>query len=193
VAESIGLGKPQGALVSGVEGGGPADKAGIEAGDIITKVDGKPIEKSSDLPRVIGSVKPGTRSTVTVFRRGNAKDLTVTVGEFEPEKVAKKAEKEEKAKPVTSAQILGLTVSDLTDAMRKELKLRGGVRVDAAAEGAARAGLREGDVILAVANVEVSTVKEFEAVMAKSDKAKPVNVLFRRGEWAQYALIRPVR
>jgi serine protease Do len=117
----------------------------------------------------------------------------VTVGEFEPEKVAKKAEKEEKAKPVTSAQILGLTVSDLTDAMRKELKLRGGVRVDAAAEGAARAGLREGDVILAVANVEVSTVKEFEAVMAKSDKAKPVNVLFRRGEWAQYALIRPVR
>ncbi len=193
VAESIGLGKPQGALVSGVEGGGPADKAGVEAGDIITKVDGKSIEKSSDLPRVIGSVKPGTRSTLTVFRRGSAKDLAVTVGEFEAEKVAKKSEKEEKAKPVSSAQILGLTVSDLTEAMRKELKLRGGVRVDAASEGAARAGLREGDVILAVANVEVNSVKEFEAVMSKSDNTKPVNVLFRRGEWAQYALIRPVR
>ena len=76
---------------------------------------------------------------------------------------------------------------------KKELKLRGGVRVDAASDAAARAGLREGDVILAIANAEVANVKDFEAAVARADKGKPVNVLFRRGEWAQYALIRPSR
>ena len=79
IAESIGLGKPQGALVRGVESGAPADKAGIEAGDIITKFDGKQIEKSSDLPRLVGNVKPGTKSVVTVFRRGALKDFPVVI------------------------------------------------------------------------------------------------------------------
>ena len=190
VAESIGLGKAQGALVSGVEAGGPAEKAGIEAGDIITKIDGKPIEKASDLPRLVGSIKPGARGIVTVFRRGSTKDLAVTVGEFEAEKVAKKADKEEKPKVSSVAQALGLAVSDLTDVQKKELKIKAGVKIDSANDAAARAGLREGDVIVAIANTEVGTVKEFEAVMAKQDKGKAVNVLFRRGEWAQYALIR---
>ena len=194
VAESIGLGKPQGALVRGVEVGSPAEKAGVEAGDIIIKFEGKAIEKSSDLPRMVGSVKPGTKSTLTVFRRGGAKDLSVVIGEVEPDKVAKKTpDKEEKPKASNAAQMLGLTVSELTDAQRKELKIKGGVKVDAAVEGAARAGLREGDVIVAIANVEVSNVKDFEAAVAKMDKTKPANVLFRRGEWAQYAVIRPTR
>ena len=194
VAESIGLGKPQGALVRGVEVGSPAEKAGVEAGDIIIKFEGKPIEKSSDLPRMVGSVKPGTKSTLTVFRRGGAKDLSVVIGEVEPDKVAKAApEKEQKPKASNAAQVLGLTVSELTDAQRKELKLKGGVKVDAAVESAAKAGLREGDVIVAIANVEVANVKEFEAAVAKMDKTKPTNVLFRRGEWSQYAVIRPAR
>jgi serine protease Do len=84
-------------------------------------------------------------------------------------------------------------VSELTEAQKKELKIKGGVKVDAAVESAARAGLREGDVIVAIANAEVANVKEFEAAVVKIDKTKPVNVLFRRGEWAQYALIRPAR
>lgn len=194
VAESIGLGKPQGAFVSSVEAGAPADKAGIEAGDVITKFDGKVIDKSSDLPRMVGNTKPGTKSTLTVFRRGASRDLTVTIGEFEAEKpVAKAAEKEDKPKPTAAAQLLGLTVSELTDAQKKELKLKGGVKVTAAAEAAARAGLREGDIIVAIANTEIASVKEFEAAVARVDKTKPVNVLFRRGEWAQYALIRPAR
>ena len=88
---------------------------------------------------------------------------------------------------------LGLTLSDLTEAQKRELKLRGGVRVESATEAAARAGLREGDVILAVANVEVESVKAFEATLARLDKSKPVNVLFRRGDWAQYVLIRPAK
>ena len=195
IAESIGLGKPQGALVSGVESGSPADKAGVEAGDIIVKFDGKAIEKASDLPRMVGAVKPGNRSTMTVFRRGNTKDLSVTVGEFDDDKVAKKADKEDKPKasPGALAQALGLALSDLNDAQRKELKIKGGVRVDVASDAAAQAGLREGDVILALANTEVNSVKAVEAVLARLDRSKPVNVLFRRGEWAQYALIRQPR
>ena len=194
VAESIGLGKPQGALVRGVESGAPADKAGIEAGDIITKFDGKQIEKSTDLPRLVGNVKPGTKSVVTVFRRGASKDFTVVVAEIEPEKPAKKASAPEVKPPTTGpAQMLGLVVSDVTDALKKELKIKGGVKVDAADGAAARAGLREGDVIIAIANTEVANVKEFETALGKLDKSKAANVLFRRGELAQYVLIRPAR
>ena len=195
VAESIGLGKPMGALVRGVETASPADKAGVEAGDIISKVDGKPIEKHSDLPRLVGSIKPGTKIAVTVFRRGATKELTVTVAEIEPEKTAQKTpEREEKPKVASAVgQALGLAVSELNDAQKKELKIKGGVKVDTSAEAAARAGLREGDVIVAIANVEVGNVKEFETAVAKVDRSKPVNVLFRRGEWAQYAVIRAAR
>jgi serine protease Do len=194
IAESIGLGKPQGALVRGVESGAPADKAGIEAGDIITKFDGKQIEKSSDLPRLVGNVKPGTKSVVTVFRRGALKDFSVVIAEVEAEKPIRKTSAPEPKPPVAGpAQVLGLVVSELPDAQKKELKLKGGVKVDTADGAAGRAGLREGDVIVAVANSEVTSVKEFEAALAKADKSKSVNVLFRRGEWAQYALIRSVR
>jgi serine protease Do len=193
VAESIGLGKPQGALVRGVETGSPAEKAGVEAGDIITRFDGKPIEKSTDLPRMVGSTKPGTRSTLTVFRRGSAKDLSVAIGEFEADKPVARKEREEKPRSTSAGQSLGLTVSDLSDAQKKEFKLKGGVRVDSAVEAAARAGLREGDVIVAIANVEIAGVREFEAALSRLDKSKAFNVLFRRGEWAQYAVIRPPR
>ena len=194
IAESIGLGRAQGALVRGVEAGAPADKAGIEAGDIITRFDGKVIEKSSDLPRLVGNVKPGTRSPITVFRRGTSRDLMVTIAEIEPEKPARPAAAPEVKPPVAGpAQAIGLVVAELNDAQKKELKLRGGVRVESVDGAAARAGLREGDVIVAIANAEVLSVKDFEQSLAKIDKTKTVNVLFRRGDLAQYALIRPGR
>ena len=194
VAESIGLGKAQGALVRGVEAGAPADKAGIEAGDIITKFDGKQIEKSTDLPRMVGNVKPGTKSVVTVFRRGNTREFSVVVAEIEAEKPARKASGPEPKPPVVGpAQVLGLAVSDITDAQKKELKIKGGVKVDVVEGAAARAGLREGDVIIAIANVEITNAKEFETALSKLDKSKAVNVLLRRGELAQYVLIRPAR
>ena len=194
VAESIGLGKAQGALVRGVESGAPAEKAGIEAGDIITKFEGKSIDNSSDLPRMVGNVKPGTKAAITVFRRGTVKDLSVTIAEIEPEKPVRKTSAPEPKPPVAGpAQLVGLAVSDLPEALKKELKIKGGVKVDTAEGAAARAGLREGDVIVAIANSEVTSVKEFEAALAKIDKSKVVNVLFRRAELAQYALIRPGR
>ena len=192
VAESLGLGKATGALVQVVTPGMPADKAGVEAGDIITKFEGRSVEKSSDLPRMVGSTKPGTRSSLTVFRRGSVKELTVTIDEIEADAPVQKApEKQDKPKLSAAGQVYGLAVSELTEAQKKELKIKGGVRVDAASEAAARAGLREGDVIMAIANLEVNNVKEFEAVLSRLDKNKAVNVLFRRGEWAQYVVIRP--
>jgi serine protease Do len=194
VAEAIGLGRPQGALVRGVESGAPADKAGIEAGDIILKFDGKPIEKSSDLPRMVGNTKPGSRATVTVFRRGSQRELSVTVAEIEPERSSRRAQAPESRAPSgAQVQTLGLTVAELTDAIKRELKVRGGVRVESAEGAGARAGLREGDVIVAVGNVDISSVREFEQAIARADKSKPIVVQLRRGELAQYALIRPAR
>lgn len=191
VAESIGLSRPQGALVRNVESGSPAEKAGLEAGDIILKFDGKVIDKSADLPRLVGNTRPGTRSTLTVWRRGAQRDLSIVVGEFEPDRPVAKAAAPDKPTGAVAVAPLGLTLTDLSDAQKRELKLRGGVLVESATEAAARAGLREGDVILALANVEVESVKAFEATLARLDKSKPVNVLFRRGDWAQYVLIRP--
>ncbi len=195
VAESLGLGQPKGALVRGVEPDSPAAKAGIEPGDIILKFDGKEVEKSVDLPRMVGNTKPGNRSSVTVLRRGSQRDLSITVAELEPERAETRASAPEpKAAPVTPAlQNLGLALAELTAAERKELGLKGGVRIASADGAAARAGLREGDVILAIGNTEVASAKEVETVMARIDKARPVTVLFRRGDWAQYAVIRPQR
>ena len=195
VAESIGLGKAQGALVRGIESGAPAEKAGMEAGDIIVKFDGKPIEKASDLPRMVGNVKPGTKAVVTVFRRGVTKDLSVTIAEVEAEKPARKASSgADSAPPIAvPANALGLVVSELSEAQKKELKIKGGVKVDAVEGAAARSGLRENDVIIQMANAEITSVKEFEAALAKAGKAKPVTVLVRRGEFAQYVVIRPTR
>ncbi len=194
VAESIGLGRPQGALVRSVEAGSPAEKAGVEAGDIILRFEGKPIERATDLPRMVGNTRPGTRASLTVFRRGSQKDLSVTVAEIEPERPARRTSAAPDPRPPAAspaAQSLGLAVAELSEAQKNELKIKGGVRVDSATEAAARAGLREGDVIVAIGNTEVANLREFEAAIGRVDRSKPVPVLVRRGELATYALIRP--
>jgi serine protease Do len=193
VAESIGLGKPMGAFVRSVESGGPADKAGIEAGDIITRFDGKPVERAGELPRLVGAAKPGTRSTVQVFRRGSSRDIAVTVVEFEAEQPRRIGERDNKAPATAATGSLGLAVSDLNEAQKRELKVKGGVRVDTAEGAAQRAGLKEGDVILSIDNTEVSTARQFESVVAKIDRTKPVNALVRRGDWVNYVVIRVAR
>lgn len=189
VAESIGLGKTQGALIRGVEEGSPADKAGIEAGDIITRFDNKLVEKAADLPRLVGNSKPGSRVGLSVFRRGAVKELTVTVAEVEADRAVAQRSLERKA-PSPAVESLGLTVAELTDAQKKELRGRAGVRIEFAQDPAARAGLREGDVILAMANQDVSSVRDFESIVARLDKSRPISVLARRGDVVQYFLIR---
>jgi serine protease Do len=194
VAESIDLGAPRGALVQGVEKDQAADKAGVEAGDIILRVDGKAVDKSADLPRLIGGIKPGTRASLQVFRRGATKELTVVVGEVEADRPVRRASGEATPSPsATVKSVLGLSVSDLTEAQKKDLRVRGGVRVDAVEGAAARAGLREGDVVLALNNVDVADSKQFQAATGKLDKNKAATLLVRRGEWVNYIVIRPAK
>ncbi len=194
VAESIGLGKPVGAFVRSVEAGGPAERAGVEAGDIVTKVDGRSVDKSSDLPRLIGAAKPGSRVTLQVFRAGKARDVSVTVAELEPEKTARAgATPEPQAAASAPKTVVGVSVVEVPEAQRREMKLRGGVRVEAVEGAAQRAGLREGDIILSVDNQEVSSVNQFNSLVSKADKTKVLSMLVRRGDWTNYVLVRPSR
>jgi len=95
------------------------------------------------------------------------------------------------AQPAQPKTAIGLAVSDLGEAQKRELKLRGGVRVETAEGAAARAGLREGDVIVTLDNAEVTDAKQFNSLVAKADKARPISVMVRRGEWTNYLVIRP--
>lgn len=188
VAESLGLPRTQGALVQRVEPGSPAEKGGLEAGDIIVQFNGAAIEKSSDLPRIVGNTKPGARATVTVWRKGATRDLNLTVAEMDAEKVVKK---NEEPKPGQAVNTLGLAVSDLTDAQKKELRLEGGVVVEVAEGAAARAGLRAGDLILRVNNVDIKDAKQFNAVVEKLDPKKTSVLLVRRGDSSQFVPVKP--
>lgn len=191
VAESIGLVPARGALVRGVEPQSPAAKAGVEPGDIIVRFDGKAIERSADLPRLVGNTVPGTTSRITVFRRGAQRELSITVAEVPTE--APRAQAPAAAPTPNSGvvQTLGLGLSDLSEAQKKALGISGGVIVTSAEGPAARAGLREDDVIVSVANEQISNLKSLEVVLSKQDRNKPLSVLFRRGEWAQFTVIRP--
>jgi len=191
VAESLGLKSAQGAEVSLVEPGGPADKAGIKAGDIILKFNGAAINRSTDLPRIVGSAPLNTKATVTVWRKGKEIDIPVTVAELESDKPAKvkggKAEPAEKAK----ANVLGLKVSDLSDEQKKELNVEGGVVVDAVEGVAARAELEEGDVLLQLNNIEIKDAKQFNAAVAKLDPKKASVLLVRRDDSTRFISLRP--
>lgn len=189
VAESLGLARAQGALVQRVEAGGPAEKAGLEAGDIILKYNGAAIERPSDLPRMVGSTKPGAKATVSIWRKGSARDVSVTVVELEADK-PKQAE-EKKAKPDNAPNSLGLVVSDLSDAQRKELKVDNGVLVEAVSGAAAAAGIRPGDVIQRLNEVDVKDAKQFAQLVSKLDAKKRAAVLVRRGDSSQFVPLRP--
>ena len=189
VAESLGLPKAQGAQVSSVEVASPADKAGIKAGDIIQKFNGVTIDRPNDLPRMVGSIKPGTKATVTIWRKGASRDITLTVAEVEPDKVAKADDNSAKAEPAVNS--LGLVVSDLTDAQKKELKVDGGVLVESAEGNAVRAGIRPGDTIQRLNNTDIRDAKQFNSLVAKLDPKKPSAVLVRRGDASQFIPLLP--
>ncbi|VCU72103.1 putative periplasmic serine endoprotease DegP-like precursor [Pigmentiphaga humi] len=193
VADAIGLGRTAGASVGMVEPGSPAEKAGIEPGDVILKFGNRTIERSSDLPRTVGETKPGTKTTIQVWRRGGTRDLSITVGEMQPEKGAAARADEGSGGGAEKANALGLVVSDLSAAQRRDLRIRGGVQVDAAEGSAARAGLRQGDVLLALDNTEITGTAQFNGLVAKLDRNRAHVVLVRRDELTQWVPIRPAR
>ena len=189
VATAIGLKAPQGALVTSVDKDGPAQKAGVEAGDVILRFDGRAIDRATDLPRFVGGTKPGSTVNMTVYRRGNERQLPVTVVELPAERVAS-ARGPDSAKPGAAANVLGLAVSDISTERQKELGVRGGVQVDSVDGLAAAAGLRAGDLILQLNNVDVQNTKQFSEAVAKLDSKRDVAVLVRRGDASRFLIIR---
>jgi serine protease Do len=193
VAESLGLKNAQGAEVALVEPGGPADKAGIKAGDIILKFNDTVVNRSSDLPRLVGDSALDTKATVTVWRKGAELKLPVTVAELDADKGAK-AGKGKGGKPapeVAKANALGLKVIDLSADQKKELGVDGGVLVDSAEGVAANASLEEGDVLLQLNNTEIKNVKQFNELVAKLDPKKPSVILVRRDDSTRFISLRP--
>jgi len=191
VAESLGLGRARGAEVAMVEPGGPAEKAGVKVGDIILKFNGKDIEKSSDLPRQVGGAAVGSRATVSVWRRGNQIELPVTIVELQDEKSESVRPTPKKPTPEQAPNALGLHVSDLTPAQKREMKIEAGVMVESAEGRAASAGIRQGDLILQMNNVEVTSAAQLNGLVAKLDPKRPVALLVRRENVSQYLVIKP--
>ncbi len=193
VAESLGLNKARGALVRNIEVGAPADKAGLEPGDIILSFNERAIEKSSDLPRIVGDTRPGSKVSLMVWRKGAQKELSITVADMEPaEKVAAKKQDDEPATTTTNA--LGVGVIDVSDAKRRELSIKTGVEIQALAEDGplSRAGARVGDVIVRLGDVDIIASKQFEiAVKAVTKNSKSVAVFIRRGDSTLVIPVKP--
>jgi serine protease Do len=189
LAESFGLDKPKGALVSRVLPDSPASKAGFEPGDVILSFNGREIPSSSDLPPIVGRTPIGKKVKVEVMRQDKLKTLRVEVEEL-PE-----SEQEVQKQGKTSRlydERLGVEVNDLTEKQREQLSINSGgvtvVKVDIGP--AADAGLRSGDVVLSIDNVKVEDAKHFldTAKDLPSDKAVPV--LVQRGEGAIFLAIK---
>lgn len=188
LAESFGMKSTNGALVAGVEKNGPADKGGLEAGDVIIKFDGKPIVTSADLPRAVGSTKPGKVAAVEILRKGGAKTLNIGVGEMPND--PNEAAQQNKPSPKAEANKIGLTLKELTPQQKKKLNGKNGLLVIESAGAAAQAGIRRGDVILGLNNSETQSVEQFNKQINAVPSGKTIAVLVLRGENTLYVPIK---
>ena len=187
LAESFGMKNTNGALVANVEKNGPADKGGLESGDVITKFDNKPIVSSSDLPRAVGSTKPGKVAVVEIIRKGNVKTLNIGVGEMpnDPNELAQP----NKQAPKMETNKIGLTLKELTTQQKKKLNGKSGLLVIDSAGVSAQAGIRRGDIILGLNNSETQSIEQFNKQI-NSAAGKTVAVLVFRGDSTLYVPIK---
>ncbi|MEF8792200.1 DegQ family serine endoprotease [Thiohalorhabdus sp.] len=182
LAESFGMDKPTGALVARVIEGGPADKAGLQSGDVVIAVDGEEIRTAGDLPPKIGQLKPGSEATLTVVREGEERRISVTVGARDERQMAA----DEETGP---SKVLGMQVRPVPADIRKELGLPAdrGVQVTEVVGGAAAsAGVRKGDVILKLANRAVTGPKQLAELVEGLPSGRVTPMLVRRGEGALF-------
>ncbi|MDD5058587.1 MAG: DegQ family serine endoprotease [Sideroxydans sp.] len=191
LADSFGLPKAAGALISGVEKAGPADKAGIRASDVILKFDGKMIENSADLPRIVAATKPGGKVVVQLWRKGSTLDVSLVVGVIQ-EGADKPRAPDSKGDESSSQSVsrLGLKVSELNDDQKAELQVEGGLLVEDVKGAAARSELQPGDVILAIGNIEIRTVEQFNEVLKKVPQGRNIALLVHRNDGTVYVPIR---
>ena len=164
LAESFGLKKPTGALVSSVENGSPAAKAGLEPGDVILSFNGKELSSSGELPPLVADIPPGQSARMQVWRKGGSRDLEVKVGAMKDEKTAAADSKE------TTAGKLGLAVRPLSVEERKRIDGKSGLVVQNVTGAAARAGIRPGDVILSVNGEPVGSAEQLRSLVSKASK-----------------------
>ena len=190
LAESFGLDAPRGALVNRVEKGGPAQKAGIEVSDVILKFASEDVESSNDLPRIVGQTKPGSIVEVELWRDGKLKTLTIKVGEIPADENASAKSNSQKERAKNEVSELGLVVSDLTSQQLKQQELQGGIRIDKVSGVGQKAGLRSGDVILALNNDDVESVEQFVKLMDQYSEARSIALLIHRGGGSLYVPIR---
>lgn len=182
MAEAFGLPKAGGALVNSVEPNGPAARAGIEPGDVILRFDGKPVTTSSDLPRMVGLMKPGSRVQADLWRKGQTRTVLVTIGEFQDERVTSAKPASRSAAGGTNSR-LGIALSDLSAEQKQQMRLNVGVMVIDVRPGS-RVDLRPGDIILAVVfqgdTQDVRSVQQFNQLMNQLDSRLPATLLIRR-------------
>lgn len=180
LALSFGLDKPRGALISDLEPDGPADKAGLQNGDIILEFDGESIELSGDLPAIVGQTKPGEEVSVELFRHRKKISKTVAVGEL-PEELAG-VFSGQKGQPGNIPE-LGIVVDNLSDKIQSEMKLDYGVIITAIEEGPAlEAGLRSKDIVTAVHGTLVRNIEEFQTIVQTLPKKEPISIrIIRQG------------
>jgi serine protease Do len=196
LAESFGLAKAEGALVSSVEKEGAAAQAGIEAGDVILRFDGKAVSRSADLPRLVAAARPGSKVKVQVWRKGAPHELTLTVGEFKDETASVQPRSKSAHKSEREAPRLGLTVSELSAEQRRQLGVNGGLVIENIRSNAARADLRVGDIILALINKgvtsEVHNLEQFNKLLAPFGKNANITLLVRRGDQQVFITIKGI-
>ena len=191
LAESFGLSTPNGALVSNVEKNAPADKAGIQASDVILKFNGKPVNNSNDLPRMVAVIKPGTKVPVQLWRKGESRQVTVEVAEMPEEAKLAQSPKKPSDKAAEMISRLGIAVSELSVEQRQELQISGGLLVEDVKGSAARAaGLHPGDVLLSLGNVPIRSLGQLNELLKQVPNGRNVAFLVRRGDGASYVAIK---
>lgn len=188
LANSFGLSEAKGALVSSVEKGSPADRAGMQPGDIIIKFDGKDVPSATELPRMVGAVKPGNNVRVQVLRNRATKDLNVTLAEWKDDQVAATTGKKSAE---DKADKLGLTLAELSTEDKRRLEIDNGLLVRDVKGAAERAGVQAGDVVLAMGGEKVTSLAQFAKLLSQQGKDKNVALLIRRGERILYVPIKP--
>ena len=190
LADSFGLAKAEGALISGVERGGPADRAGVRASDVILKFNGKPVTSSADLPRIVAATKPGSEVGVLLWRKGSTLKVSIIVGEIQDAAGKQARDNQGGDTPSQSIARLGLNVTELNDEQKAELQVGGGLLVLEAKGAAARADLQRGDVILAIGNIEILSVKQFNEILKQVAPGRNIALLVRRNDGTMYIPIR---
>jgi serine protease Do len=191
LADSFGLSKAAGALISSVEKGGPAEKAGVRPSDVILKFDGKAVNSSADLPRIVAATKPGSKVSVQLWRKGSAQDISLVIGEIQEESAVAQRSSRSGSEGASEVETrLGLVVSELNEQQKAELQVEGGLIVEDLKGAATRSQLLRGDVILAVGNIEVRSLNQFNDVIKKVGRGRNIALLVRRSEGTVYVSIK---